>query len=93
MRWPWSFLLKRRSNNHDGDGEAEVESEPEETQEKYEQHGMKEKGERAQQLHRHDNTSKICLDDMDAHIQKLKKLKCRIKSRNGKTRHECKEEG
>lgn len=91
MWWPWTFLLKKRkrSNSDDGDGKGEPEDFPTE----YEQHGMKEKGQRAQQLHRCDSQSKLCLDDMDDHIRKLKELKCRLKNRNGKARHECKEEG
>ena len=89
MKWPWSFLLKNRSNGDDKDNEGEQEDFPE----RYEQHGVKEKGHRAQQLHRCDTQSKMCLDDIDGHIQKLKTLKTRIKSRNGKIQHECKEEG
>lgn len=89
MWWPWNFLLKKRSNNNDGDGKGE----PEDFPEKYERHGVKEKGPRAQQLHRCDSQSKMCLDDIDGHIRKLKELKCRIKSRNGKAPNECKEEG
>lgn len=88
MWWPWTFLFKKRSN-HDGDGKGE----PEDFPEQYEAHGVKEKGPRAQQLHRCDSQSKMCLDDIDCHIRKLKELKCRIKSRNGKVRHECKDEG
>ncbi len=86
MKWPWSFLRKNRSNG-DKDDEGEQEG-----LEKYEQHGVKEKGRRARQLHRCDSTSKMCLDDIDEQIQKLKTLKCKIKSRNGRIQHECKEE-
>jgi len=89
MWWPWTFLFKKRSNSDDGDGKGESEDFPE----KYERHGVKEKGHRAKQLHRCDSQSKMCLDDIDCHIQKLKELKRKIKSRNGKAQRECKEEG
>lgn len=80
MWWPWSFLLKRshRVDGIDSDGEAE------DFPQRYEQHGVKAKGRRARQLHRHDSQSKLCLDDIDERIRKLRKIKTKIKSKSGK---------
>jgi len=87
MWWPWSFLRKR-SNSDDGDGDAE------DFPDRYENHGMKVRGERAKQCHRHDSKSKMCLDDIDAQIQKLKTLKNKICSRNNRDKRKvCEDEG
>lgn len=73
MWWPWSFLLDRFRNVDESDFTK-----------RYEQHGVKAKGRRARQLHRHDSQSKLCLDDIDERIRKLRKIKTKIKSKNGK---------
>lgn len=85
MWWPWSFLLKRFHHVEKIDAEG--------FPKKYEQHGLKEKGRRAQQLHRHDSQSKLCLDDIDERIRRLKKIKIKIKikSRNGEVCGGCRD--
>jgi|GEM_PF-6443078 len=98
MRWPWQVLFRKREKTEDEEKKEETgngEGDPGDFPDEYKQHGMKAKGERAQQLHRHDSTSKLCFDDMDDKIKKLKTIKIKLKSRskNGKPRVACKEEG
>lgn len=53
------------------EGEGCCESFPEE----YEKGGVIAKGERAQQLHRHDSESREVLSDIDRNIERLRKLR------------------
>jgi hypothetical protein len=73
----WIPFLKRKPKgdgkpeDEECEGEGGCESFPEE----YEKGGVVAKGERAQQLHRHDSESREVLCDIDRHIEKLRKLR------------------